>query len=299
MKARQRGAAGTQRTVAILLWLLLLSLPWHRSGTGWAVELAGGDSWKAEFQNPIWVPVKFSGTFNCIGTYGVNLGGRQARGTNYNTICGEGWDQTYEAEVNLTVYKTYTVLAWSSNLYGCEVNLKAPTLNDLLDGKGKNAHQYNRYRIYVKNPLTEQFERLMGPLSWNTESDGDGNCRFRNLTWQIQVRPAKGARPVTRARERKPTAEDQADESWSKDEDPISGAAAPGDGSRLRLGAGKADDPAGTRIQWEVLLGRLWNGDSAGKVRYLQTRLAPTVTRPWPWSTPPAPTTATNWRWSP
>ena len=50
MKARQRGAAATQ--AAILLWSLLLSLPWHRGGTGWAAEVAGGDSWKAEFQNP-------------------------------------------------------------------------------------------------------------------------------------------------------------------------------------------------------------------------------------------------------
>ena len=91
--------------------------------------------------------------------------------------------------------------------------------------------------------------------------------------FEVQVRPDLTARPVTKGGPRRVRADDQGDDSWSRDESGIYGAMAPGDGGMIELGPGRSDVPAVISLRWEVLLGRLWNGNTAGRLRYQQTAL--------------------------
>ena len=245
-------------------------------------EAQDGNAWQDWLEEPMAVPVKLFGDFDAKGVFGVYLNGFGVFGTNSTGLgCGGEWGSTSESRVYMIPYHSYTLWFSGTNVHGADATLTPESVHDLLSGKGKNANQYRRYRIYVKNKDTEIWERLINPqtqLAWDCENDNGGSCCVQvdflpAAKFEVQVRPDLTARPVTKGGPRRVRADDQGDDSWSRDESGIYGAMAPGDGGMIELGPGRSDVPAVISLRWEVLLGRLWNGNTAGRLRYQQTAL--------------------------
>ena len=249
---------------------------------------SGGGKWKNVLENPVAVPVKFAGAFDCQGRVRIVLAGVSVSDSNTNVVTCNDPDSTLMTDPRtalLSIYTTYDLILESDPdgvVYQAWADLSPPTLTDLLQGVGRNAQQYNRYNIYVRKKGEAQWKKLCSSTKpyWNCESDGPGYCTAMSVTYEVQVRPDMLARPPKRPRVTEAGGEDQVDDSWDRDEPAIDAKVAPGDGIPLSIGPSKSAEATSISVSWGAELGRKWDGGSAGKLRLNATALTTNVFTP-------------------
>jgi RHS repeat-associated protein len=251
-------------------------------------QIGGAASLDRAFE-PISAPVRFYGTFNGTNIGTVSLNGVSTSETNIlaDYVCGSwGWFSTPVATVMLDIHKTYTLTISANHVYDARAHLFEPNLHDLLQGSGKNAQQYNRYRLYLRKVVpggeTNAWELACtgSPPGWNTESDSDGDCHPIVVSYELQLRPDSGARPVQSPGKYSHDGDDQVTDVWDRDEAAIGATSAPGDEDILTISGGKGATSSSMDIQWGVNLGRLWDGRSAGKIRIIEKGITGTTLTP-------------------
>lgn len=231
-----------------------------------------------EVYEGISAPVRFYGYFVATNVGTVSLNGVSSSETNALSeyICGDsdGLFATPLTLVSLEIYKTYTLTIAASHAYHMEAHLLEPTVRDLVLGRDKDAQQYSRYRLYIRkveSGVTNEWELLCASTlpSWSTEADSDGDCHPVTLTYEVQLRPDLGARPVqlpgTQAHDDSEPFDD-----WNQNGAAINATSAPGDEIPLALTGGKGNNSSNIDIEWGVRLGRLWSGRSAGNIRIVE-----------------------------
>jgi RHS repeat-associated protein len=243
----------------------------------------GGYAWKNNFANPTAVNVKFQASFNALGISGAYLAGTLLFVTNNDTVCGATWMDTPATNIWLRPYQTYKMVLFGDNIYETSVTeLDVP--NDLAQlgagNIGNNPQTHYRVYMWTTNAPSYFFNHLDNaweshvvgawvPLCsdnlpiWNSEADGDGNCDPVSLEVLIQVRPDGKSGP----------GQAEGEDTWGEDMSPTDADTAPGDGGIVTMASGKSADPSSMNIDWNVSLGRLWNGSSAGKLHILADHL--------------------------
>lgn len=232
------------------------------------------EGWRASVEAPITSLFMFQGSFNGNGELSVVVGGV----TNAITYAGEwgcaegGWVETPWEEVSLTLDKTYHCSITGENAYAFNAEIKRVPLHTLLDHGGTLDKQFNLYKLYILNSATGEWEKLCeeNMPNWAIDEYSE-DCHTHTLEFDIQLRRDFGARPITRPGLKSLDGEEEPDV-WTSEIGGVEGAA-PGDERPLRISAPRNADAASMTYIWEVSLGRLWSGGSAGRIRLEGTSL--------------------------
>lgn len=273
----------------VLLMPLIATLFAARIGECHAFTVIGGDQWKQKFENPQTVRVRFQGRASVIGVGGVSIGSVSSLATNdYNPVCGEEWLYTEPGYINLRPWQVTPIYIGGTNVHQITVtDISVPNAAPKLGSGGDSGPPQQNYRVYiyrtnvlsrVYNTVSQSWDDLYGPgwepfcegsqqASWNCEADNEGNCCvWMSRSFWIQVRPDGVLHPAVSGE----PSEDQ--NPWNGDNMPVDAPKAPGDEYPLTMSAGNGPTPQMTSLEWAVDLGRLWNGASAGKLRFIANR---------------------------
>lgn len=242
---------------------------------------AGGNTWQQGSQTPQTVPVTFWLEFKSDNqTNFATLAGKTVSDQDPHDFSDDDHPDCYtpSAVVNLKPNQTYTLTMGGYSTYHASAILTPPSLNDIFASKSIANQPARIYSVYFLDPATLKWTKAcpyQAP-SWCTADDwSDFTCSF-----QIQVRPDLGARPVTKPRQRSASGDDQGDDAWTCEKPAIDASTAPGDGSAVAMSSSKLGDPSSTRFNWSVNMGRLWNGAGAGAISLDETRLSTNVYTP-------------------
>ena len=236
--------------------------------------LAGGNGWQESAQEPDSVPVQFYVYFKSSeSVVTATLAGQSAH--EEDPYSDEDPDnvfiQSEPATANLQPNRTYTLTLSGADVYSAEVHLAAPSLYDIFQTATVGKQPARLYNVYFFSPDDQKWEKVC-PYRFPHSPSMD-TWQSINLTFQVQVRPDLGARPVTRPGQRAIGPEDQPDDAWTREEPAIDAQTAPGDGEPVTLASSKQGDPASARFTWAAYLGRLWSGAGAGRITLDQWRL--------------------------
>ncbi len=161
-------------------------------------------------------------------------------------ICSAPQSAGYEAELKL--YTKYTLTLTGQKMREATIRLGADVRVDLLAKRGLGADTRG-FKILVDG--IEKSKWLVTNPDCNTPVA---------LSWQVQVVPDSGMRPVGAAD----------DSPWSATEANLNANAAPGDAAWLALGPGNNTSANIAALHWGVNMGRLNNGRQAGQIRLRQ-----------------------------
>jgi RHS repeat-associated protein len=230
-------------------------------------DFVGQERWKRNFQRPATVPVNFDAAFSGVTELTVTLGDKSVSGEPDETNTG----QTDTGQVRLRPYQTYTLSISGEMIVSAEVTLAAVDLYDLVSGRNTTGNPGRAYAVFMYDPGSNVWVKVCSSHkpSW---SDPLGESSLVAATFLIQVRPDLGVRPAVYT-SGDASAEDQADDAWTRDEPPIDSATVAGDGQPLAIAGGAGPDASAINFTWAGALGRMWNGGSAGQLRILGSRL--------------------------
>ena len=153
-------------------------------------------------QHPGSEPIHFYGSFSGRGNFSVTLA--DAVSPEYVnpmivTNCPPGWLDTPEATAFLVPFQTYEIVVQADAVYSYQVELKPPSLSELMDGNSAGSSSNKRYLIYIFQGSSWVKLCDANPIAFNTDTElGYTDCVSHNRTYQIQIRPDLGARPLTR-----------------------------------------------------------------------------------------------------
>lgn len=247
-----------------------------------AAARAGGSAWANNVQQPQTVPVEFYLEFKSNQSTGfATLAGATVSGIDpldfskpYHPLF-----PTPSATVNLKPNQTYTLTFGGQSTYAAEVTLAPPDLSRVFSSPSVANQPARRYNVYYLDPATKTWLKACSDRkpSWVTPRD-----LWEDFTtsFQIQVRPDLGARPVTKAGQKLSNGDDQADDAWTGEEPPIDASTAPGDGTPVTLSSSRLGDPTAARFSWSASLGRLWTGRGAGRIGLDETRISSNACTP-------------------
>ena len=241
---------------------------------GKATPLSGGNSWQQSAQAPDSVPVEFYIYFkSSVSKVTATLGGQSVEAEDpYGSWQPENiFIQSDPATASLKPNQTYTLTLSGSQVYSAEVHLSAPGLNAIFQTATIGKQPARLYNVYFFNPEHQKWEKTC-PSNFPRTPQLD-LWQDVNLTFQVQVRPDLGARPVTRPGQRAAGPEDQGDDAWTREEPATDARTAAGDGDPVTIGSSKQGDPASARFNWAVSMGRLWSGAGAGRITLDEWRL--------------------------
>jgi RHS repeat-associated protein len=237
--------------------------------------ITGGNAWVQSAQSPESVPVKFWIHFK---SYECDVSASLA-GQVVSTNGGEGVDfvDSGTAQVSLKPYQTYQVTVQGDSVYKVDVNLSPPSLYDLFSSATIGQQPARLYKAYYFNEARQAWEKICpgNVPEWTVD-----DWVPLQQTFQIQIRPDLGARPVTKPGARAAAGQDQADDAWTRDEPAIDAQTVPGDASPVTISSSKQGDPASVQFNWSVAMGRIWSGSGAGRIRVSEWRLSTNVYTP-------------------
>ena len=247
-----------------------------------AISLAGpaeetsGEGWRDAVEKPYTALFVFRGGFNGSGELSVQVAGITNSFNNGGGWgCGEaGWEDTEWEEVSLELDKTYVCTVMGEDAYGVSAEIKRVPLHTILDRGGPQDNQFNLYKLYIKNRETGLWEKLCPENQpyWTVEEDNEF-CHTKTLIFEVQLRRDYGARPVNRPG-LKSLEGDEEPEVWTSESGGVAAGSAPGDENALRISAPRNGDQWSMTRNWDVSLGRLWSGGSAGRIRLQGNTLA-------------------------
>ena len=148
----------------------------------------------------------------------------------------------------MNFYKPYKLTIVGTNLTALDVEISALPPLSLLKGGGLKSKVPGGYHVLFNDQDTDQ-------ITDSTTSEIYSN------TWKIEVR--KDARPDFRA-----------------DDDSREGERSPGDGDLVRIGPGKSLLTNQFAVAWSVSLGRLLDGNKAGKLSLVENGLTRAIYSP-------------------
>ncbi|MDX1952065.1 MAG: RHS repeat-associated core domain-containing protein [Verrucomicrobiota bacterium] len=164
--------------------------------------------------------------------------------------CGVTATVTNLFRATLRPHQPYTLTISGAELEQVDLSLQG-FVNDHLSRLSKKLAY--PYLVYVDGVLT------------NAISHNFGSCGNHSKTWEIEIRPDRGFRPVSWR---------GIEENWRRDEDNVSPNRVIGDAMMPDIGPGKDTSATNTEIRWSVYLGKLWNGQSAGLIKFAERNLA-------------------------
>ena len=181
--------------------------------------LAGGNGWQESAQEPDSVPVQFYVYFKSSeSVVTATLAGQSAH--EEDPYSDEDPDnvfiQSEPATANLQPNRTYTLTLSGADVYSAEVHLAAPSLYDIFQTATVGKQPARLYNVYFFSPDDQKWEKVC-PYRFPHSPSMD-TWQSINLTFQVQVRPDLGARPVTRPGQRAIGPEDQPDDAWTREE---------------------------------------------------------------------------------
>ena len=163
----------------------------------------------------------------------------------------------------LKPYDTFLLSVDSDQLADLRIDLISPTPNALIPQGGADAGIPPKFRLYVDGLETSVIKDI------NPEGMG-----AYSRTWLVEVRPDSAPRPTRRGK--------TAGRGQLQDNpDNLTEETAAGDGDWLTLGPGRSIHPGTMDIRWGVHLGRIRNGNSAGKLRLLERGITADTLTPW------------------
>lgn len=201
-------------------------------------------------EDPLVVPVEFWGRAMAGAVFTVSLGDGQTQGL--------GSDCAVETitpmrTVQLKTYTKYNLRVSGSSVASVTaVEVRVRPGVDLLSAKGRGANLAT-FKVYVNGTEASSVEAV----------NPSGGCDSFDRSWEVEVRPDQGPRPVSGS-----------DGTWSRAEENLDDEAAPGDADWPELGPGLSDQPSVASIKWSVNVGRLNSGRAAGQIRFRELGLS-------------------------
>jgi hypothetical protein len=242
--------------------------------------VAGGDTWRTSAQQPATVPVQFwidTKASECTVT--ATLGGKSV--SVYDD--GDSSDPynpfilSPTNVVSLKVNETYLLTITGDDVYMAHGYFMPSTLNNLFSSGTAGQQPARLYNVYFFDPSSRKWLKTCPTTAPTVGVDTYGPI---NASIQIQVRPNLGARPVTKPGVQGIAGDDQADDSWTRNEPAIDAKVAAGDGEPLTMNSSKLGDPGSVNFAWSVSMGRLWSGANAGRIQIDEQSLSDVVYTP-------------------
>lgn len=206
--------------------------------------LTHGDAIQDEWsEDPVSVQLDYSIFGTWQGDLSVSLSTGGAINGNHST-CSFGLVGSF-GFLELVPYTKFSTTISGASVSSIHISLK-PQFAGLLASRGPAA---NAPALRVLVDGEEKYK-------WD-ETNPPGCTTSFSKTYEIEVRPHDGLRPVTAAQ----------DAPWSRGERNMSTQAAVGDSSWPSLGPGKMNDASYASVKWNVSMGRTSNGSEAGAIR--------------------------------
>ncbi len=217
------------------------------TGAGMTGESGGiREPWQIWMSEPISCPLQLAVTATAGSDVTIAIAGQSY------TVPGNSTSTNYFYP-NLKPYQQYDLTISGPNWTSAQFVFKGYTPRHLLSRRGVRAIPRPFKALINGKDYTDVEAFDCAPASGASSS-----------VYQIELRPDRGFRPTTLR---------SYEEDWSRDEDQSK--AAPGDGIWPQLGPGRSLDAASGAFRWSVQLGRLWNGLTAGQIRFHEQQIGP------------------------
>lgn len=203
------------------------------------------DSIEQRVENPVEVQLGFTGFLFAASNSAVTISVTDNFGQTLTSFVIHGRGETNQTNITAfsvptKVFETCTLSISGDELFQFHVDLSKPDRPDFKAGRSKRDKRPRGYQMTVRD------EEVVSVEETNPNGTGSWSTNYP-VVIKPQLRAGVGA-----------TAE------------PIGEDVAPGDAAWADIGPSMKDDGALGAVKWQVALGRLWNGLSAGKVRIAQ-----------------------------